>query len=268
MKSQKMKAKRVRGTKQSNTTVRSGYGDQTGLIRAYAGERKEPVNRMMPLFANKVRKFLTYYESVNMTAASAATASYVYSANGLYDPNITGTGHQPAGFDQMMLFYEHYTVVKAKIIVQMINLQATECCTAVVSQKGTNTPVTVFYQVVEEGYMQKVDLAYYLIPGYMKQLESTCEIGKFEGTPQPLDSHDMRGASNANPSEQVYWHLQAQNIDAATVNVQLNVLIEFDAVFTEPRPAPYSFEQLKAERARAGCVKVWPKDVGPGPITR
>ena len=37
--------------------------------------------------------------------------------NSLFDPNLSGLGHQPRGFDQLMAVYEKYTVVAAKITV-------------------------------------------------------------------------------------------------------------------------------------------------------
>lgn len=38
------------------------------------------------------------------------TGVRVFDLNSLFDPDVTGVGHQPAGFDQMMAVYEEYLV--------------------------------------------------------------------------------------------------------------------------------------------------------------
>jgi len=57
-----------------------------------------------------------YNDRIALDAAAGSIANYVFSATGMYDPDITGTGHQPLGFDQWLgLFYNHYTVERAHI---------------------------------------------------------------------------------------------------------------------------------------------------------
>ena len=71
-----------------------------------------------PLFPVRVTKKLPYYEpSFSLTGTAGVISQYVFSANGVYDPNITSTGHQPLGFDTMMLYYEQYTVIESRITV-------------------------------------------------------------------------------------------------------------------------------------------------------
>lgn len=48
----------------------------------------------------------------------------VYAANGLYDPDITGTGHQPYGFDQWQTFYNFFMVIGSKITCKFSNQAA------------------------------------------------------------------------------------------------------------------------------------------------
>jgi len=56
-----------------------------------------------------------YCAVVTFNPPAGTPSNWIFSANGLYDPDITGTGHQPMGFDQMMAFYNHYEVIGAKI---------------------------------------------------------------------------------------------------------------------------------------------------------
>ncbi len=60
---------------------------------------------------------LAYADYFSINPTTGAPATYVFSCNGLYDPNITGTGHQPHGFDQLMQNYKNYQVLSSSIEV-------------------------------------------------------------------------------------------------------------------------------------------------------
>lgn len=65
---------------------------------------------------------LKYADTITINPAVGAIAQHVFCANGLADPDVTVAGHQPRGFDQWMLVYDHYTVIGAKIRVQAVPL--------------------------------------------------------------------------------------------------------------------------------------------------
>jgi len=62
---------------------------------------------------------ITYTEQFLMTGG-ANVQTYAFVANGLYDPNYTATGHQPAYFDQYMALYHRYVVKKSTIRLRPI----------------------------------------------------------------------------------------------------------------------------------------------------
>lgn len=47
-------------------------------------------------------------------AGSGVVSSYAFRANSIYDPNYTGSGHQPSGFDQIAPYYERCHVISSK----------------------------------------------------------------------------------------------------------------------------------------------------------
>lgn len=62
-------------------------------------------------------KFLRYCDYIDLDASVGGTAVNTFRANGLFDPDLTGIGHQPRGYDEWMTLYQKYVVKKAKITV-------------------------------------------------------------------------------------------------------------------------------------------------------
>lgn len=62
---------------------------------------------------------LRYSELLGINAPSAsASTSYRFRANSGYDPNKTGTGHQPMGWTEYTSLYDRYVINGAKITVK------------------------------------------------------------------------------------------------------------------------------------------------------
>jgi len=64
---------------------------------------------------------LTYGENISLTSTTGALATYQFAMNDLYDPNFTGTGHQPRFFDTLCgndnttAPYQKFQVYKSKM---------------------------------------------------------------------------------------------------------------------------------------------------------
>jgi hypothetical protein len=188
----------------------------------------------MPIFPAKCVKRLRYYDQVSVTSTSGSVGSYVFSCNGLYDPNITGTGHQPMGFDQMMLSYNHYAVLSAKITVTATN-QIAGPATFSVSVTPSNTPVTVVSQIMEFGGNTSEALEGKGVSGEARVIQAACNIKKIQGIKDVSDDNTLRGDSANNPIEQSYFMVQAWNTLGLSGIVYFDVIIDYVALFNEPR---------------------------------
>lgn len=65
----------------------------------------------------EVFRALPYYDAASLIFSSVSLTSRIYRISSLYDPDFTGTGHQPRGFDQLAQMYENYKVHACKIDV-------------------------------------------------------------------------------------------------------------------------------------------------------
>jgi hypothetical protein len=76
-------------------------------------------------FPNTIITKLRYCDQLSMTSTLGATALYVFAANGIFDPDITATGHQPMYRDNYAALYDQYVVIGSKIKITVSNMSAT-----------------------------------------------------------------------------------------------------------------------------------------------
>lgn len=183
---------------------------------------------------------LKYYDFGKGGAGSAGLpVSRVYSCNGAYDPDYTGTGHQPMGFDQMMLFYTQYTVLSSTISVGAVGDDAVRVGIYLSPDfTGINDQIAL----VENGLIKSS-----LVDGNagnggtgnrIAHITSHCDIRKYFGRVGDITNDStLKGGAASNPTEQAYYFIVAWNpFDVTAVtDYRFDVLISFDIVFWEPR---------------------------------
>lgn len=105
------KKRKVLESSQSTQNVRSSQAKRMASMAIRP-------NRNFPL-PSTITVPMRYVEFFALDAPIGTPTYHTFSANGLYDPNVTGTGHQPMGFDQMMTLYNHYEVIGSKITFRL-----------------------------------------------------------------------------------------------------------------------------------------------------
>ncbi len=88
---------------------------------------------------------MIFYQAIDNAATSSVVAvlSRLVRLNSLYDPDLSGVGSQPVGFDQWSAFYNRYRVISTNVQIRVENrLSASESLTLVAFPTDTTSPVT------------------------------------------------------------------------------------------------------------------------------
>lgn len=182
-----------------------------------------------------IRTKLIYYDQGFTLNPSAGTpAVQVFAANGVWDVDLTGVGHQPAGFDQWMLLYKKYTVLQSSIKVSVTNSSANilNFGIAVTSQSAT---VLDDRRYVENGYAKYMQLEPSSYNSHV--ITHKCDIGQFNQEKELMDDDTFSGNSTANPTTGTFYHVWARAQDPTTdpTAIQFTAEIQFEVIFREPR---------------------------------
>ncbi len=172
------------------------------------------------------------YSVVNSAVHSSGTAQiYRFRGNSVYDPDYTGTGHQPVGFDEFSAFFQYYRVVASKIIL-------------IISSITTDTPVIVTVRPVRElvatsSWIPAVEaprcafeyIPTVYIPSVRLENHATMKV-VFSG--QDSTDQDFGSVISANPAKEWYWEILSQTYDGTTAStVRYQAVVEYDVIFSQ-----------------------------------
>jgi hypothetical protein len=196
----------------------------------------------IPVFPASITKRLRYSSSfAGSTTSGAITSTQVFRANDLFDPDFTGTGHQPMGFDQLMVWYNHFVVLDARITIVCKSTSASTP-TVCLRVDGDSTPITVIDRIVELGGCVTETLEVKGTYGANKLLRLAANIPKLQGVSRSAITSDpsLQGNAAASPTEVTYFHITMWDTLGATGSMECDVIHEQTAVFLEPRDIPES----------------------------
>jgi len=235
----------------SKRTRKSGRGKGGALSSSAtnANVLTMMVEPWMPLFPARTTKWLRYSTNFSLTVTAGAVATYVFRANDLFDPDFTGTGHQPMGFDQLMVFYNHFVVTHSKLIATFKSYGSVDS-TIAIRQDATSTPLTVIDRIVEFGGLVQAQLPASGLFGSQLTLDLNLDIARLQGVTESAITADptLRGDAATSPTEVSYFHCQAWDAVGNSTTVNVSIVLEQRAIFTEPRDATESFKRRDEEK--------------------
>jgi len=179
---------------------------------------------------------LTYFDTVFLDPGLAGTlAVHTFAANGVYDPDITGVGHQPVGFDEYIALYKRYVVTNSWIKVSFINTGTTDrLCVGIIPSENTpigNDP----RRYIEQGTAQWTQIGDVAGGAPKAQLTHFMNMRQMSGK-DIFGEDDFEGNASGNPSNTQYWNVFAVGLDSAAnpTGVWASVEIQYEVYFRDP----------------------------------
>lgn len=183
-------------------------------------------------FPQKMIMTHKYFECQDITNTAGSTGTYNFRANSMFDPNITGTGHQPYYFDQMSAIYNHFFVLGSKITVTVQHDVTTNSTAVACVYLNDDTTVTPTYYALQEQNKAR----FVTIPtGSNNPFKISCNYSarKTFG-PGTLANTSLKGSGSADCSEAAVYTIAVFPQDiASTQNYNITVMIEYIAVWLE-----------------------------------
>lgn len=194
--------------------------------------------RQRGMLANSQIVKMRYAQAVNLDAIAGSQNSWVFRANSIHDPDLTGGGHQPLGHDEWENFYYKYKVLKSKLTATFAVSTGAVIATqhAVCSARLSETSVTTATNYTD--MIENQRSAYGVFRAYgQKPIKLTRGYNAAKHFPIAKTDEQIAADFGASPVEQAYYHVTVASTNSA-VNpdpVEVVVLIEYTVLMTQPK---------------------------------
>jgi len=224
---------RARSMSNSRSVSRTNYsGAFRGQVNGTASrgaslwyQNASALHRAFNPFPAKMTATLRYNDTVAYTTTTGVPTPYQWRCNSIYDPDYTGTGHQPYGHDQYAAIYNHYMVKKAVISVcpstgfngRLIIVLSDD--TTISTDENTAAEQKGTVSCIQSGNISPTVLRSTYYP------RANFALG---------DYSTLSAAVGTNPTEAMYWSiLQYANTPTGSISGFMKVTIEYVVEFWE-----------------------------------
>lgn len=186
-------------------------------------------------FPKRIVQKHKYVETVYLTSNSGTFVNYIVSCNGMYDPNLTGAGHQPMYFDQMGVLYDHYCVIGSKCKFTFCPTTVPTGQTRAAAYVNDDGSVTAsIIETVSENSLGSRIVA--IPPGDNKSRSITLKWSAKKYFPgSTLANVNLQGTTSANPTEASTYVIGFQSDLTSTQEMTITIELEYIAVWSELR---------------------------------
>jgi len=198
--------------------------DRRLLIQAYG-----PLVSSQSFQPRWMRCSMKYCDQFLVTLAAGVLTDQIYRANSMFDPDRTGVGHQPRGFDQLVPMYNRYRVNKLSWNVRFTgSANAFNACVLLVNG------AQVYTTIVDAGESSlKSAIRGSTSGGNTTGFNGKSDLWRVQGRSEVAYHTDDTTAAlvTANPVETIDLHIVLQNPVLTTEIINYVVTLIYDVIF-------------------------------------
>lgn len=196
-------------------------------------------------FAKTTVMRFRYVANPTLNPGIGSVAYHRFRANGCFDPNFEVGGHQPYGWDQMVVYYNHYVVLGSKCTVRMSPSGTSNdsfLMGGILLKADSATPGADITEVLERNMVSAKAIGS-TNRNVIKTFSKGYSAKKFFNVKNVSDNTNRIGApTNADPVDHALFHVWATSTDVAADPGVVNcvVTLEYTVLFSEPKALPQS----------------------------
>jgi hypothetical protein len=198
-----------------------------------------PRGQLQAGFPDRIKARLCYTSLNRVNPGVLTFVDTVFNLNSLFDPEFTGAGHQPRGFDTLATLYGKYRVNRC-IATLHARQRAAHGIQIVMVPNNTSTALqnNDYPAEMQRSVASQITGSAQPVVNLERAYDCADVLGQTSA--QYRADEDTSALVTANPAELLYLHVFAQQIDGATVldyEFVLNMVFEcefFDRKFESP----------------------------------
>lgn len=180
---------------------------------------------------------LQYFDQITINPpVGDQPGRYIFRANSIFDPDYTGVGHQPLGFDQWMTLYTRYHVIGAKCTATFVANDTTSANSSaicgIIQTTGTDSPIGITNYIENKKSKYRVCQ----LGTAPTTISSSYSTKKSQGIKNLMDNYELSGTFLSNPLVEDFFQVFVGNVnttdDASRVSIQIK--LEYIVVFSDP----------------------------------
>lgn len=178
------------------------------------------------------QRYITKMKYSSVLATDASLGSYKMNLNSIYDPDFTGGGHQPYGFDQLAALYNRYRVIACGYRIQLAVVSTASSIMLTAMPSNQNVTAGTGSEIRENPrakyIVQNPGASAVVLSGksYLPSL-----VGRNKA--QYMADDRYQALVTANPSEDAFLNIQtfSPSTDVPLGSVAVQVVMEYTVEF-------------------------------------
>ena len=190
-------------------------------------------------FPKRKIAYIAYSDSFSLSYGIGGTAAtHTFCVNDIFDPDLSGVGHQPLGRDQLADIYGRYQVLAATIRVDFVATASGSAGTAVCGIDCTDDPTA---ETNRDTLVERPRSVYKMLSD-SDSGPATCQVWKKWTLWNDVGAtaYNNQGNYGANtgvsPGHRQFFHVYASSPTGTAGACQAVIRINYRVMFTEPKP--------------------------------